>query len=82
MAAFELNPFFNDWSYHIFYMFLESSRAYLLSVFQAVTISPRNSCWKNIKVKSLRAIGLYIFVCLVFYIMVNAIFPNVCIPKI
>lgn len=46
----------------------------LLSVFQVITICPRNSCWKNLKVKSPRDIGLYIFVCWVFCIMVNAIF--------
>ncbi|OBS75753.1 hypothetical protein A6R68_17795, partial [Neotoma lepida] len=35
----------------------------------AITISPRNSCWKNLKVKSPRDIDLYISVFCVFCIM-------------
>ncbi|XP_059111025.1 vomeronasal type-1 receptor 4-like [Peromyscus eremicus] len=81
VAAFGLKQFFNYWNYQFFLYVLRVFRSMsivttcLLSVFQAITISPRNSCWKNLKVKSPRDIGLYISVCWVFYIMVNVIFP-------
>nr|XP_006994307.1 vomeronasal type-1 receptor 4-like [Peromyscus maniculatus bairdii] len=81
LAAFGMKQFFNDWSYQLFLYILRVLRSMsivttcLLSIFQVVTISHENSCWKKLKVKSSWDIGLYISVCWIFYIMVNVIFP-------
>ncbi|XP_051031903.1 vomeronasal type-1 receptor 2-like [Phodopus roborovskii] len=81
MTAFGLKHFFNDWSYQLFMYVLRVFRSMsiattcLLSVFQVIIISPRNSCWKNIRFKSPKDIGLYISMCWVLYIMINALLP-------
>ncbi|EDL99785.1 vomeronasal V1r-type receptor V1re3 [Rattus norvegicus] len=47
----------------------------LLSVFQAITISPRNSCWKEFKVKTTKFMGLSISLCWIMYMLLNMLFP-------
>nr|XP_020040259.1 vomeronasal type-1 receptor 4-like [Castor canadensis] len=47
----------------------------LLSVFQAITISPTNSCWKDLKVKAPKYIGFSISFCWILHVVVNFIFP-------
>lgn len=44
-----------------------------LSVFQALTISPRKSCWKDHKVKVEKNIGCHISLIWILYIMINFI---------
>ncbi|XP_028751022.1 vomeronasal type-1 receptor 4-like [Peromyscus leucopus] len=46
----------------------------LLSVFQAMTISPRESCWKYLKVKAAKYIGCFITFLWVFYVCMHFIF--------
>lgn len=81
MTTFGLKHFFKDWSYQLFIYVLRVFRSMsiaticLLSVFQATLISPRNSCWKNLRVKSSKDIGLCISLCWVLHIMVNVLFP-------
>ncbi|XP_037676465.1 vomeronasal type-1 receptor 4-like [Choloepus didactylus] len=47
----------------------------LLSVFQAIIISPRSSRWAEIKVKAPRYIGLSTSLCWLLYMLVNIVFP-------
>ncbi|XP_057567501.1 vomeronasal type-1 receptor 4-like [Hippopotamus amphibius kiboko] len=46
----------------------------LLSVFQVVTISPRNSRWTELKVKAPKYIAPSIFLCWILQMLVNVIF--------
>ncbi|XP_038952937.1 vomeronasal type-1 receptor 4 [Rattus norvegicus] len=46
-----------------------------LSVFQAITISPRNSFWMNLKAKVPHHIGLFTSLCWILYMVLNMIFP-------
>ncbi|XP_045842735.1 vomeronasal type-1 receptor 4-like [Meles meles] len=46
----------------------------LLSVFQAIMISPMNSCWQDLKVKAPKYVGLSISLCWIMYIFINLIF--------
>ncbi|XP_058386107.1 vomeronasal type-1 receptor 4-like [Diceros bicornis minor] len=46
----------------------------LLSVFQAITISPRNSRWAELKVKAPKYIGFSIFLCWILQLLINIIF--------
>ncbi|XP_059108073.1 vomeronasal type-1 receptor 4-like [Peromyscus eremicus] len=45
----------------------------LLSVFQVLTISPSNSCWKDHKLKFEKNIGYYIFLLWIMYMFINFI---------
>ncbi|XP_052025783.1 vomeronasal type-1 receptor 4-like [Apodemus sylvaticus] len=47
----------------------------LLSVFQAITISTRNSCWKEFKVQKAKFMGLFISLCWILFMLVNILFP-------
>ncbi|XP_052616448.1 vomeronasal type-1 receptor 4-like [Peromyscus californicus insignis] len=47
----------------------------LLTVYQAITISPSDSCWKDLKVKAPKYIGLSIFLCWVLFMVINMISP-------
>ncbi|XP_041510386.1 vomeronasal type-1 receptor 4-like [Microtus oregoni] len=47
----------------------------LLSIFQAITISPSDSCCMLLKAKTTKYIGLYITLCWVLYMIINMIFP-------
>ncbi|XP_051031906.1 LOW QUALITY PROTEIN: vomeronasal type-1 receptor 4-like [Phodopus roborovskii] len=47
----------------------------LLSIVQAITISPSDSCWNCLKFKAPKHIGLFTSLCWMFYMSVNMIFP-------
>ncbi|XP_005412791.1 PREDICTED: vomeronasal type-1 receptor 4-like [Chinchilla lanigera] len=47
----------------------------LLSIFQTIMISPTNSCWKNLKIKAPKYLGLSICLCWFQHTVVNFIFP-------
>ena len=47
----------------------------ILSVFQTITISPKNSCWKNLKVKAPKYVAFSISFCWIQCLFVNLIFP-------
>ncbi|XP_053462102.1 vomeronasal type-1 receptor 2-like [Nycticebus coucang] len=47
----------------------------LLSIFQLITINPRNSRWAEIKVKAPKYIGPSSILCWVLHMLVNIIFP-------
>ncbi|CAI9161023.1 unnamed protein product [Rangifer tarandus platyrhynchus] len=47
----------------------------ILSVFQAITISPRNSRWAELKVKALKCVVPSIVLCWVVNMMLNIIYP-------
>lgn len=47
----------------------------ILSVFQAITISPRNSRWAELKVKALKCVVPSIILCWVVNMMLNIIYP-------
>ncbi|KAF3814948.1 hypothetical protein GH733_017224, partial [Mirounga leonina] len=47
----------------------------ILSVYQAITTSPRNSWWAELKVKAPKYIVLSIFLCWMLQMLVNVIFP-------
>ncbi|XP_055993250.1 vomeronasal type-1 receptor 4-like [Sorex fumeus] len=47
----------------------------LLSVVQAITISPRDSCWKELKVKAPREVTGSVSLCWIFSLSVNLTFP-------
>uniref|UniRef100_UPI004038CF37 vomeronasal type-1 receptor 4-like n=1 Tax=Callospermophilus lateralis TaxID=76772 RepID=UPI004038CF37 len=53
----------------------------LLSVFQNITISPMNSCWKDCKGKAPKYIGSSISLCWILYMVVNSIFPLYMLTK-
>ncbi|XP_007538848.2 vomeronasal type-1 receptor 4-like [Erinaceus europaeus] len=48
----------------------------LLSVYQTITISPMNSCWKELKVRAPKCVGCSLSFCWILYILVNLIFPT------
>ncbi|XP_036736521.1 vomeronasal type-1 receptor 4-like [Manis pentadactyla] len=47
----------------------------LLSVLQAITISPLNRRWAMLKVKAPKHVSFLIFLCWVVYMLVNTVFP-------
>ncbi|KAM5133118.1 vomeronasal type-1 receptor 4-like [Callospermophilus lateralis] len=53
----------------------------LLSIFQNITISPLNSCWKDLKGKAPKYIGFSISLCWILYMVVNSIFPLYVLSK-
>nr|XP_012613252.2 vomeronasal type-1 receptor 4-like [Microcebus murinus]XP_012613253.2 vomeronasal type-1 receptor 4-like [Microcebus murinus]XP_012613254.2 vomeronasal type-1 receptor 4-like [Microcebus murinus] len=81
MVAFGWKDFFNDVKCHLFFYVQRVGRGVsigticLLSVFQAITISPVNSMWKDLKVKATKYVGVFISFCWTFYLVVNAFFP-------
>nr|XP_048284667.1 vomeronasal type-1 receptor 4-like [Myodes glareolus] len=81
ITIFSLKHFFNDWSYQLFIYVIRVFRSmsiatiFLLSVFQSIIISPRNSFWKNLRVKSSKDVGLYISLSWVLSIMINVLLP-------
>lgn len=63
-GAFEWTQFFSDVGCKVILYILRPGRSMsisttcLLSVFQAITISPRSACWKDLMVKTLRFMGV------------------------
>lgn len=45
----------------------------LLSFLQAITVSPRSSTWVNLKIKAPKYIGLSIYLCWSFHLLVNIV---------
>ncbi|XP_037675072.1 vomeronasal type-1 receptor 4-like [Choloepus didactylus] len=80
MAAFGLKDFLNDTGCKLLLYFRSIGRGVcigstcLLSIFQAITISPNNSRWAEIKVKAPNYIGLSISLCWLLYMLINIIF--------
>ncbi|XP_006998758.2 vomeronasal type-1 receptor 4-like [Peromyscus maniculatus bairdii] len=80
VAAFGLKQFLNDFGCRLLIYMHGFSRSVsigttcLLSVFQAITISPRESCWKDQKVKPVKFIGCYISLIWVLYMLINFVF--------
>ncbi|XP_051018371.1 vomeronasal type-1 receptor 4-like [Acomys russatus] len=80
MAVWGLKQFLTDFGCNFILYIHRTARSVsigttcLLSVFQAVTINPRKSCWKNHKVKAEKYIGCCIFIIWVLYLLINFIF--------
>lgn len=81
LAVFGWNDLFDDVGCKLIMYVRRVSRSMsismtcLLSVFQAITISPRNSYWKEIKIKTTKLIGLLILLCWIVCLLVNTFFP-------
>ncbi|XP_037675354.1 vomeronasal type-1 receptor 4-like isoform X2 [Choloepus didactylus] len=81
MATFELQDFLNDFGCKLLFYLHRMGRGVcigstcLLSIFQAITISPSNSRWAEMKVKAPNYIGLSISLCWLLSMLVNVIFP-------
>ncbi|XP_062033610.1 vomeronasal type-1 receptor 2-like [Lepus europaeus] len=81
MTAFGLKHFLNDAGCKlVFYVHRVSRGASigntcLLSVFQAITISPRNSRWAELKVKAIRYTGPSSVFCWILYMLINTVVP-------
>ncbi|XP_075841547.1 vomeronasal type-1 receptor 4-like [Microtus pennsylvanicus] len=80
LAAFGLKQFVSDFGCW-FLLYIQSfgrsvsiSTTCLLSVFQAVTIQSRESCWKYNKVKTINPIGRFISLLWVFYMLIHFTF--------
>ncbi|XP_060222230.1 vomeronasal type-1 receptor 2-like [Meriones unguiculatus] len=85
MRAIALNQFFSDVGCKlIIYIYTLGRNMYititcLLSVFQAITNSPRNLCCNEFKIKTTKVMGLSISLCWILYMLVNMTF-TVCTP--
>ncbi|XP_041510385.1 vomeronasal type-1 receptor 4-like [Microtus oregoni] len=81
IAAFGMKVFFNDFMCEFLFYIQRLGRSMsmgttcLLSIYQAITISPQKSFWKNFKFKSSNYITLSISLCWVLYITINFIIP-------
>ncbi|XP_016834671.1 vomeronasal type-1 receptor 4-like [Cricetulus griseus] len=81
-GAFGWNQFFNDVGCKFILYMVRLGRSMsitttcLLSVFQAITISPRNSCWKNIMAKNPWFMSFSISLCWILHMVMNMIFPT------
>ncbi|XP_052616383.1 vomeronasal type-1 receptor 4-like [Peromyscus californicus insignis] len=79
MAAFGFKHFLDDFGCKLLLYFQGFGRSVsfgttcLLSVFQAMTISPSKFCWKNHKFKFEKKIGCYIFLLWMTYMFINSI---------
>ncbi|XP_059109581.1 vomeronasal type-1 receptor 4-like [Peromyscus eremicus] len=80
MRAFGLKEFLNDFGCRFLIYIQAFGRSVsigttcLLSVLQAMTISPRESCWRDRKVKAAKYIGCSIAILSVLYLLINFIF--------
>ncbi|NP_001160892.1 vomeronasal 1 receptor cavPorV1R636 [Cavia porcellus] len=81
MVAFGLKHLFNDFCCKLNLYVLRVGRAMsvstmcLLSFFQYITLSPMNSCWKNLKIKAAKYIDFSMSLCWLLHIGINSIFP-------
>ncbi|XP_058386108.1 vomeronasal type-1 receptor 2-like [Diceros bicornis minor] len=79
MVAFGLKHFLNGFGCKVVFYVHRVARGVsigitcLLSVFQAITISPRNSRWAKLKVKALKYIGPSSILCWILNMLVNII---------
>ncbi|XP_041510457.1 vomeronasal type-1 receptor 4-like [Microtus oregoni] len=80
MAVWGLKQFLNDFGCKLLLYIQGCGRSVsigttcLLSVFQALTICPRKSCWKDHKVKVEKYISCHIFLLWILYMSVNFIY--------
>ncbi|XP_058146176.1 vomeronasal type-1 receptor 4-like [Dasypus novemcinctus] len=80
-AAFDLKDVFNDFVCKVVLYLHRVGRGVsigttcLLSIFQAIMISPRNARWTELKFKAPKYTGFSLFLCWIIYIAVNIIFP-------
>nr|AWV49466.1 vomeronasal type 1 receptor 6 [Nannospalax galili]AWV49467.1 vomeronasal type 1 receptor 6 [Nannospalax galili]AWV49468.1 vomeronasal type 1 receptor 6 [Nannospalax galili]AWV49469.1 vomeronasal type 1 receptor 6 [Nannospalax galili]AWV49471.1 vomeronasal type 1 receptor 6 [Nannospalax galili] len=81
MTAFGMKWFFNNFVCKLLLFVDRVGRSVsirttcLLNVVQAITISPRNSCWKGLKVKGIKYVSLSISLCWLLYSRINMTFP-------
>ncbi|XP_004447172.2 vomeronasal type-1 receptor 4-like [Dasypus novemcinctus] len=81
MAAFDLKDVFNDFVCKVVFYLHRVGRGVsigttcLLSIFQAIMISPRNVRWAELKFKAPKYTVFSLFLCWIIYIAVNIIFP-------
>ncbi|XP_023399943.1 vomeronasal type-1 receptor 4-like [Loxodonta africana] len=87
MVSFRWKVFFNDIACKLFAYTSKVGRGVslastcLLSIFQATTISPRNSRWAELRGISPKYIGPSISMCWILQMLVNIIFPVFVISK-
>ncbi|XP_076783525.1 vomeronasal type-1 receptor 2-like [Arvicanthis niloticus] len=80
-AFFGWNELFNDVGCKLIMYVRRVSRSMsismtcLLSVFQAITINTRNSCWKGFNVQITKFMNLFISLCWILFMLVNMLFP-------
>ncbi|XP_076989673.1 vomeronasal type-1 receptor 4-like [Tamandua tetradactyla] len=80
MIALGWKQFPNDYGCKLFYVYrvcrdVSIGSTCLLSIFQAIIISPRNSSWAELKVKTPKYISLSIALCWLLYMLVSIIIP-------
>uniref|UniRef100_A0A8D2DBM9 Vomeronasal type-1 receptor n=1 Tax=Sciurus vulgaris TaxID=55149 RepID=A0A8D2DBM9_SCIVU len=81
MAAFGLEYSLDDVACKLVFYFhrvargLSLSSTCLLSIFQAITISPSNSKWAQLKVRALKVIWPSLCLCWVLHMLVNILIP-------
>ncbi|XP_006897374.1 PREDICTED: vomeronasal type-1 receptor 2-like [Elephantulus edwardii] len=81
MQTFGVAHHFSDVGCKLLFYFERVSRGVsigttcLLSVFQAITISPLHSRWAVLKLKALKYIGPSNILCWILHMLVNAVFP-------
>ncbi|XP_077603243.1 vomeronasal type-1 receptor 4-like [Crocuta crocuta] len=87
MASFGLKHFFNEFGCKLILYVQRVGRGmsigstFLLSVFQTITISPMNSCWKDLKVKAPKSVGFSIYLCWIQFMLINLVFPLLFVPS-
>ncbi|XP_077889439.1 vomeronasal type-1 receptor 4-like [Ictidomys tridecemlineatus] len=87
IAAFGLKNFLSDFGCKLILYIQRVGKSVsifitcLLSVIQNITISPMNSCWKDLKGKAPKYIGFSISLCWILYMVVNSIFPLYVLSK-
>ncbi|XP_049758398.1 vomeronasal type-1 receptor 4-like [Elephas maximus indicus] len=81
MAAFGWKDVFNNFACKLVFYVHRVSRGVsfgsicLLSIFQAITMSPINSRWAKLKVKAPKYIGFSSVLCWILHMLVNIVFP-------
>ncbi|XP_049643566.1 vomeronasal type-1 receptor 4-like [Suncus etruscus] len=81
LAIFGLKYFFTELGCDLLLYVLRVGRGMsigttcLLSVFQAIMISPMNSCWKDLKAKAPQYVTSSIALCWIYYMTANLFFP-------
>ncbi|KAM9632815.1 LOW QUALITY PROTEIN: vomeronasal type-1 receptor 4-like [Trichechus inunguis] len=85
MVSFGWRGFFNDIACKLFAYKVgrgvSLASTCFLSIFQAITISPRNSRWAELKGKAPKYVGPSVFMCWILQMLVNIIFPMFVISK-
>ncbi|XP_075393903.1 vomeronasal type-1 receptor 4-like [Tenrec ecaudatus] len=81
MAAFGRKNFLNDFAYQSLFCVHRVDRGvsigspWLLRIFQAIIINPRNSSWADLRVKAPQYMGVSIILCWIMHMLVSVIFP-------